>query len=228
MNRAAIMEASLSPWLLRALPFACYIFFLACGSLLASVVADSRWIYALQAGMTASTLILFGRSYSELWQAQPALSVKASAMSILIGAVVFVAWVNLDVPILSLGNGRGFDPRGSDGTINVAWMAVRITGAALIVPVMEELFWRSLVMRWLVQKDFLSLPPRLVGWSAVFLSSLVFGFEHSLWIAGIVAGLAYAALYRQTGTLWSAIIAHAVTNFMLGCWVVYSGRWQLW
>ena len=54
------------------------------------------------------------------------------------------------------------------------------------------------------------------------------GFEHGLWFAGIVAGLAYALLYRRSGNLWAAIIAHSITNLLLGCWVVYSGNWQFW
>ena len=105
---------------------------------------------------------------------------------------------------------------------------VRWLGATLLVPVMEELFWRSFLMRWLQQPVFEGLDPQRVGARAVLMSTFVFMLAHPLWLAAIVAGLAYALLYRSTGKLWPAVIAHAVTNGALGLWVVHSGQWQFW
>ena len=51
---------------------------------------------------------------------------------------------------------------------------------------------------------------------------------HTLWLAAILAGLAYALLYRWSGRLWTAVIAHAVTNGLLGLWVIASHRWEFW
>jgi membrane protease YdiL (CAAX protease family) len=42
------------------------------------------------------------------------------------------------------------------------------------------------------------------------------------------AGLAYGGLYMRSGTLWSPILAHAVTNLMLGVWVVATASWSFW
>jgi uncharacterized protein len=72
------------------------------------------------------------------------------------------------------------------------------------------------------------LEPARIGLRAILISSVLFGFEHSLWLAGIVAGLAYAWLYRASGSLWPPIIAHAVTNLVLGLWVLNTGNWQFW
>jgi CAAX prenyl protease-like protein len=105
---------------------------------------------------------------------------------------------------------------------------VRWIGAALIVPVMEELFWRSFLMRWIASPRFESVDPRAAGLRALVLSTFVFMLAHTLWLAAIVAGAAYAWLYVRTGKLWTAVIAHAVTNGVLGIWVVYSGRWEFW
>jgi CAAX prenyl protease-like protein len=52
--------------------------------------------------------------------------------------------------------------------------------------------------------------------------------EHSLWAAGILAGLAYGWLYMKTNNLWVPILAHAVTNGMLGLWVLHTGQWTFW
>ena len=107
-------------------------------------------------------------------------------------------------------------------------IAVRWLGAALLVPVMEELFWRSFLMRWVQAPTFEGVDPRRIGPKAVLVSTVVFVLAHPLWLAATVAGLAYVLLYRQTGKLWPAVIAHAVTNGALGIWVVMTGQWQFW
>lgn len=107
----------------------------------------------------------------------------------------------------------------------VAWMPRR---AALLVPVMEELFWRGFLMRWLAQPAFEAVDPRRVGLRAVLVSTALFMLAHTLWLAAIVAGLAYALLYARTGRLWNAVIAHTVTNGALGVWVAATGNWQFW
>ena len=104
----------------------------------------------------------------------------------------------------------------------------RWVGAALLVPVMEELFWRSFLMRWIENATFEAVDPRRVGVKAIVLSTFVFMLAHTLWLAAIIAGLAYAWLYRRTGKLWVAVIAHAVTNGVLGVWVVRTGNWAFW
>ena len=60
------------------------------------------------------------------------------------------------------------------------------------------------------------------------LSTFVFMLAHTLWLAAIVAGLAYAWLYVRSGKLWLAIVAHAVTNAALAAWVIAGQRWEFW
>ena len=122
----------------------------------------------------------------------------------------------------------GFRPVDAEGLIEWDLVLMRWVGAALMVPIMEELFWRSFLMRWVDQVDFLKVDPRSVTLKAVLLSTAVFTLAHTQWLAAIVAGLAYAWLYRRSGSLWSPIIAHAVTNGILGVWVVVLSRWQFW
>jgi CAAX prenyl protease-like protein len=121
-----------------------------------------------------------------------------------------------------------FVPVDAAGALDWPLVAVRWIGAALLVPVMEELFWRSFLMRWIQSATFEAVDPRQVGVKAIALSTFVFMLAHTLWLAAIVAGLAYAWLYRRTGKLWVAVIAHAVTNGALGVWVVMTGNWAFW
>lgn len=143
--------------------------------------------------------------------------------------MVLVLWVNLDAGWMLMGEvGEGYDP--TDGSDRIDWLLVafRIAGAALVVPVMEELFWRSFLQRWVQQSDFLALDPARIGLKALLIASALFAVEHLQWLAGLVAGLAYGWLYIRTRNLWAPIVAHAVTNGLLGAYVVATGQWSFW
>jgi len=212
----------------RILPFAAYIFFIVLGDLLERTGlsrAELRWLYPVQVGVVAVLLAVFWRRYHELRVPVPSLAQCLSAVAV--GAVVLVLWIHLDASWMTVGSAPGYDPR-TDGGLNWPLVVIRILGAALVVPVMEELFWRSLVMRWAEAADFEAIEPARVGLKGFVISSVLFGFEHNLWLAGIVAGVAYALLYMRHRNLWSPVLAHAVTNGMLGVWVVITGNWQFW
>ena len=147
-----------------------------------------------------------------------------------VGVAVFLLWVRLDAPWMTISTGAvaPFVPLAPDGGLDWTLVVPRLVGAALLVPVMEELFWRSFLMRWIQHPVFEAVAPARVGLKAIVLSTFVFVLAHTLWLAAIVAGLAYAWLYVRTGKLWVAVIAHAVTNGVLGVWVLATGNWQFW
>lgn len=190
---------------------------------------DLRWLYALQTLAPAALLIWWWRDYGEL-SSQTVPSLRETGLAVAVGAAVFALWINLDAPwmTLSVGDAAVFVPTDATGAIDWPLVAVRIAGAALLVPVMEELFWRSFLMRWVQQPIFESVRPMQVGVRAIVISTFVFVLAHTLWLAAALAGLAYALLYVRTGKLWAAVVAHAVTNAMLGIYVVTTGAWQFW
>ena len=212
----------------RIVPFATYLAFIVVVDVLTRLgwsAASLRWLYAVKVGAVLLMLVMFYRQYTELhhWRVSPIWT----AIAVATGVLVFVLWIGLDAGWMVIGTPAGFDPR-TDGRIDWLMVAVRIAGAALVVPVMEELFWRSFLMRWIDASDFQSVDPAQVRWSSVAIASVLFGFEHNLWFAGIVAGVAYAMLYKWQGNLWSAVVAHAVTNAVLGVWIVRSASWTYW
>ncbi len=212
----------------RILPFALYMAFLAIeGAVVDFAPAiDVRWLYPVKIAAVLAALWYFRSLYIELF-ARPTW-LWTGLIAPLLGVVVFVLWINMDAGWMNLGGGAGFDPRDSAGAFDWPLVLLRLAGAALVVPLMEELFWRSFLLRWIQEHQFLDLAPVQIGLRAILISSVLFGLEHSLWLAGIVAGLAYAWLYRASGTLWAPIVAHATTNLVLGLWVLNTGAWQFW
>jgi len=217
-------------------PFAIYILFLAVGPHIARALPewDSRWLYAVQISAVIAALFYFRRCYSELLSFSVGL--RYWGAGVVVGIAVFIAWINLDLPWAMMGASsedgaqatQAFKPLNSDGSLDWALVVVRIFGASVIVPIMEELFWRSFILRWIDKPNFLLVPPAMISLKALAIGSILFGIEHSLWFAGILAGLAYAWLYMRSGNLWPPIIAHATTNFLLGVWVVQTGSWSFW
>jgi CAAX prenyl protease-like protein len=212
----------------RIAPFAAYLFFIVFGDVLErmGVAASSLlWLYPLKIAIVALLLALFWRRYAELRPFR--LPSSQALIALATGVVVLILWVSLDAGWMIFGSPSGFDPQ-REGRIDWLLVAIRIAGAALVVPVMEELFWRSFLMRWVQADDFEKVEPSQLGIKSFIVTVLLFGFEHNLWLAGIVAGAAYSLLYMRHRTLWSPILAHAVTNGLLGIWVVRTGNWSYW
>jgi CAAX prenyl protease-like protein len=217
-----------SPAVARAIPFGIYIAFLVFESALPGDAGlDTRWLYAVKVTCVAIALAWLWSGYGELRRA-PRTHIAAWGASVAVGIMIFAVWITLHHPWAVMGSARGWSPIDSNGTIIWPLVVVRLIGAAAIVPLMEELFWRSLVLRWIRSHNFLSVAPAHAGAMALLVSSVLFGLEHHEWLAGIIAGLAYAGTYMRTGNLWCAVVAHAVTNLLLGAWVIHTREWQFW
>jgi CAAX prenyl protease-like protein len=189
---------------------------------------DPRWVYGVMVAVVGGLLAYFWREYGELvpqtWPSPAEIALGAG-----VGAIVFALWIHLDAPWMTIGSpSASFLPLDAQGQLIWSLVGLRWIGAALVVPLMEELFWRSFLMRWIQSAQFESVVPQQVALKAIMLSTFVFVLAHTLWLAAIVAGLAYAWLYVRTGKLWVPVIAHAVTNGALGVWVVATGNWAFW
>jgi CAAX prenyl protease-like protein len=108
-------------------------------------------------------------------------------------------------------------------------LVFRTIRAAVLVPIIEELFWRAWLMRWLIRPDIQSVP--LGAWTAssMLISVILFASEHGpYWDVGLIAGLIYNLLMIRTKSLGDCILAHGVTNGILSAYVIASGQWHYW
>ena len=215
----------------RAIPFAIYILFLISGNAIAQLFndfsIDIKWLYVIKIISVIFALGYFWHRYDELRIKPQAEDFIYAAVA---GLIVFVIWIFPYPSWLASGNEvAGINPMLEQMTLqNILWMTTRVLGATFVVSVMEELFWRSLIMRWFDTKDFLALDPGKITAFAYVGSACLFALEHHLWLAGLFAGLVYGELYKTYKNIWVPIFAHAVTNGMLGIWVVLTGNWQYW
>jgi len=229
-----MMTALLNSWFTRherarIYPFAGFILSLAIEPWLAVVLTrlgiGAEPTYLLRSLLALCLLLNFCRDYVEL---RVAPSFNQALIALLAGGVVFLLWV-IPYPVWLGGHAATIAPAmPMQSHADIFWLICRWSGSALIVPVIEELFWRSYLMRRLDNTDFMLVSPAVVTTYAIGVSSVLFAVEHQLWLAGLLAGLVYAWLYRQFQVLWVSILAHVTTNAVLGIWVVYGGHWQYW
>src|SRR6266498_780737 len=112
---------------------------------------------------------------------------------------------------------------------DLVFIAFRILGSVLLVPVLEELFWRGWLMRWLIQPDFQAVRLGAYTLYSFWVTAALFAAEHgSYWDVGLLAGIVYNWWMIRTARLADCIVAHAVTNGLLAVYVLYSGEWQYW
>lgn len=149
-------------------------------------------------------------------------------LAVAAGVGVFLIWIALEGLYPQIGH-SSFDPYTVAGQTSVTVViGIRLFGAVMVVPLVEEIFWRAFVMRFLVASRFKSVPLGQFTWYSFIITAIAFGFEHHRWLPGIAAGIIYAALLHRTRNLFSPILAHAITNLLLGLYVVYTGQWTYW
>jgi CAAX prenyl protease-like protein len=116
-------------------------------------------------------------------------------------------------------------PVRSDGL----FLACRVFGTAVVVPIVEELFWRGWLMRYLIDEDFRSVPLGSYSALSFWLTAVLFASEHGpFWDVGLIAGIAYNWWMMRTGNLFDCILAHAVTNAGLAAYVLIFQQWKYW
>ncbi len=157
-----------------------------------------------------------------------------AGLGLLVGLFGVVMWIVVDrwTPHLAfLGARTALNPFTAitDPALRVGFIALRLVGMALLVPVMEEVFWRSFVHRFVMDPDaWQTLRIGIGSPLAVGVGSVAFGVSHPEWLAASVFALLMIGLCRATGNLFASTVAHAVTNLMLALYVLQTGSWVYW
>lgn len=115
------------------------------------------------------------------------------------------------------------------GELTPLMLALRTSRAALLVPVIEELFWRGWLPRWLQSARFERIPLGQYTPLAFWATAILFAAEHGpYWELGLACGIVYNWWMRRTRSLGDLMLTHGVTNLALSAYVIASGRWGYW
>jgi CAAX prenyl protease-like protein len=224
MARVRLLGKILSrPGTARVAPFLMFLALTACQGRFGA--ASACWFYFAKT-LAGAWLV---------WEMRPLVSEMRWAFSweaVAVGVGICVIWVGLD-PFYpkfyaSGATGNPNDTFGQGSALACFFIAVHVLGMTVIVPPLEEVFYRSFLYRWIARPNFMSVPlNRFLPWPFLA-TAAVFGLSHNEWLAGILCGAAYQWLVLRKNRLGDAMTAHAITNFLLGLWIVWRGAWHFW
>lgn len=195
--------------------------------------------YVLKTLIVAALLAFFWRYYTTIrW--------THLGLGVLVGVIGVVQWIGMEKLFMSHDFFRwtritfataetvdadAFRPLDAIASSTLAWsfIAIRLLGASLLVPVMEELFWRDFLWRSLASpNDFRLQQVGEYDTQAFWFVPIAFATVHPQWLTAIVWGLLIACLLVKTRSLGACIVAHGVTNLLLGLYVLKTGEWFFW
>lgn len=183
------------------------------------------WIFPLQTVACAALLLYFRREYEFRGLRQP-------AFTLAVGLAIFLLWISPQVLFGLAPRLAGFNPDLLAGN-RVAYGAtvlLRFARLVVVVPLVEEIFWRGFLLRYLIHERFRAVAFGAFSWFSFAAVAVAFALAHSTadWPAALLTGAAYNAVAYRTKSLDSCVVAHAVTNLLLGLWIMRTGQWGFW
>ncbi len=189
------------------------------------------WEFPLRVTILAAVLWFFSRHVISFRCQRP-------LASIALGIAVCALWVGPDQLIPGYRNHWLFQNSltgtlqtsiATDFLSNPMVLFFRTIRAVLLVPIIEELFWRAWLMRWLIKPDFESVPLGQYSFQAFWIVAILFASEHGpYWEVGLLCGVIYNWWMVKTKSLGDLILAHAVTNLCLSLFTIATKQWQYW
>jgi len=183
------------------------------------------WVFPLQT-LVCSLFLFRGWPYYELR------APRRPLFTIGIGVLALLIWI---APQEWLGASRrmdGFNPDffGANGWPHAVNLGLRLVRLVVVVPLLEEIFWRGFLLRYLINEDFSKVPMGAFSWRSFSIVTAGFCLEHSFpdWPAAILTGALYNLVAYRTKSLSSCVLVHAVTNALLGFYVLRTGQWGFW
>jgi hypothetical protein len=184
-----------------------------------------HWIYPLQTVLCGAVLIKF-------WSFYRLGTPKKAGFSLFIAVLVLLLWISPQVLLGYPGRFQGFDPSPfkDRATLYYAVVVMRFIRLVVAVPLVEEIFWRGFLLRYLIRDDFESVPFGTFSRFSFSIVTLGFCLEHQFadWPVALVSGALFNLVAYRTRNLTSCVLAHAVTNLLLGIYIMRTSQWGFW
>jgi uncharacterized protein len=184
------------------------------------------WIYPAQTILCAALLISFRREYDFD-------RLRQAGFAALIAVVVFIFWISPQAIFGFPPRTVGFNPLllfNHQSPLYWLELILRFARLVIIVPFVEEIFWRGFLLRFLIDENFERVPVGTFSWFSFSIVTLGFALSHSPpdWPAAALTGALYNGVAYRTKSLSSCILTHAVTNLLLGLWIMNTKQWGFW
>ncbi len=227
--------SSLNPSPLRAhvVPFALFLGFLGLVQIVSSLgdgsgfqwLADPKyWIFPLQSLICAIALIRYWPNYD--------FGKPGWGPAVLAGMVSLLLWISPQLLFGAAPRTDGFDPSLAGDGPAMYWFSLltRFFRLVVVVPLVEEIFWRGFLMRYLVNDNFPSVKFGTYTPLSFFGVAGAFTFVHSMtdWPAAFATGILFGWVAVKTKSLLACVVAHALTNLLLGFYIVATKQWGFW
>lgn len=210
-------------------PFAVFMLLLA---LAPSIPLAQPWESVVRVGILVAVIALCSGGVLRT------LRISHPVSSVLLGLAVCAMWVGPDL-LFPAWRSHWLFQNSITGTVKTSIppeefasplvVALRVARAALLVPVLEELFWRGWLPRWIVNNDWRKVPLGTYTTLAFVATAVLFASEHGpFWEVGLLCGLIYNWWMWRTKSLGDLILVHGVTNAALSGYVLMTGKWQYW
>jgi CAAX prenyl protease-like protein len=189
--------------------------------------------YSLVLGLTLVLMLAVWRGYSRA-------PFSISWLSVVVGVLGVFVWIGLwwfDREFLGLGSLFGstreafnpFEQLSENPTWMWSFLAIRFAGLVVVVPVIEEFFVRGFLMRYIDSQEWDSVPLGNATWLSVGGVAVYGLLSHPAEPLSAVVWFSMVTwLYLRTKSIWDCVLAHAITNLLLGLYVVGTGNWELW
>jgi len=183
------------------------------------------WVYPIQTAICGALLLWF-------WWDYDFRGPRMVWFGLAIGLIVFVVWIAPQQFFGVAPRSIGFDPRAFDKDSILYWATVllRFLRLVVVVPLVEEIFWRGFLLRYLINEKFTTIPVGAFSWLSFLVVTFAFGFSHlrADWTAALICGALYNLVAWRTHSLASCVVAHAITNLVLGLWIMQTKQWGFW
>ena len=183
------------------------------------------WLYPVQTLCCAALLAWFWRDYDFG-------RVRGVLFTLGVAIVVFAIWISPQALLGFAPRTEGFNPDvlANQPAAYYLTLVFRFLRLVVVVPLVEEIFWRGFLLRYLIDEKFDRVPFGTFSWFSFGAVTLGFTLVHSPadWAAAAITGVLYNAVAIRTKSLASCVLAHAVTNLLLGLWIVQTKQWGFW
>ena len=199
--KAAPLPFRQDPIVAAILPFA---IFMLSAQLAQAFSQSPSLVYPGRVILMAGVLALFWPLYARLpWRLDP--------VAIGAGVLIGLGWA-----LIPVEPGDGPPPYGTlTGAALIGWYLMRGIGTVVLVPIIEELFFRSYLEKRLRLGE-----GRLWLVMAAVIGGVIFAALHDRWAEAFVASLIFSWVAWRRGNITDAIASHAAANL-----VVFSVAW---